>query len=223
MKTPSALFGLAMLAIGLASCGGAATAPSSPSNSLVTQSVGGPQSAGSIYGKAARPSSVNTVDVADATPDSPGRIAYCRKVGGVYEVRRAEYGTNDPNPLVLSRTAGFCKFTSSSDGSRIYILTATLDAAKPSLAVLAYLAKVPIGSCQGNPASCYCSLLGGSDLFGGINAAGGGWVLKSSVDPTLEACIFPDLSSIDSWGLTYHSAGIIRGIDLSTVVRYKPS
>jgi hypothetical protein len=41
------------------------------------------------------------------------------------------------------------------------------------------------------------------------------------VDQTLEACIFPDLSSIDSWGLTYHSQGIIRGIDLGTVLRYK--
>ena len=39
-------------------------------------------------------------------------------------------------------------------------------------------------------------------------------------DADLEACIFPDLSSIDSWGLTYHAYGTIRGIDLSTVLRY---
>jgi len=64
-------------------------------------------------------------------------------------------------------------------------------------------------------------LLGGSDLFGGINAAGGGWVLDSDPDDVLETCIFPDLSSIDSWGLLYHSQGIIRGQDLSTVLRYK--
>jgi hypothetical protein len=47
-------------------------------------------------------------------------------------------------------------------------------------AALAYYAEVTYnGNCNGNPASCYCSQLGGSDLFGGINAAGGGWVKKS--------------------------------------------
>src|SRR4029077_6124394 len=96
----------------------------------------------------------------------------------------------------------------------------TLYTQRPTLAALAYYAKPPIGSCQGNPASCYCSLLGGTDLFGGINAAGGGWVLKGAIDETLEACIFPDLSSIDSWGLTYHSANIIRGKNLAKVLRY---
>jgi hypothetical protein len=28
------------------------------------------------------------------------------------------------------------------------------------------------------------------------------------------------MSSIDSWGLTYHSAGIIRGISLGKVLKY---
>jgi len=37
----------------------------------------------------------------------------------------------------------------------------------------------------------------------------------------LEACIFTDMSSIDSWGLAYHANGIIRGIDLTKVLRYK--
>jgi hypothetical protein len=30
------------------------------------------------------------------------------------------------------------------------------------------------------------------------------------------------MSSIDSWGLFYNSANIIRGIDLTTVLRYHP-
>jgi hypothetical protein len=30
------------------------------------------------------------------------------------------------------------------------------------------------------------------------------------------------MSSIDSWGLTYNAEGIIRGIDLTTVLRYVP-
>ena len=102
------------------------------------------------------------------------------------------------------------------------MLLSTLYTEKPSLAALAYYAKVKPGSCNGNPASCYCSLLGGTDLFGGINLNGGGWVQKSdSIDTVLEACIFPDMSSIDSWGLAYHSAGIIRGKNLSNVLRYK--
>ena len=44
-----------------------------------------------------------------------------------------------------------------------------------------------------------------------------------NTDPTdvLEACIFPDLSSIDSWGLAYHSAGIIRGTNLAHALKYK--
>jgi len=105
--------------------------------------------------------------------------------------------------------------------SRIYVLTSTLFATQPTLAALAYYSKTPLAKgCNGNPASCYCSQLGGTDLFGGINAAGGAWVLKGSIDEDLDTCIFPDLSSIDSWGLTYHSAGIIRGKDLSKVLRY---
>ncbi len=37
----------------------------------------------------------------------------------------------------------------------------------------------------------------------------------------LDACIFPDESSIDSYGLFYHSANIVRGKDLSKVLRFK--
>ena len=80
------------------------------------------------------------------------------------------------------------------------MLLSTLRTDQPTLAALAYYAQVPLGTCQGNPGSCYCTLVGGTDLFGGINAAGGGWVLNTDPNDVLEACIFPDLSSIDSWG-----------------------
>lgn len=40
------------------------------------------------------------------------------------------------------------------------------------------------------------------------------------IDEILEACVFPDNSTIDSWGLFYHSDNIVRGIDLSTVLKY---
>jgi hypothetical protein len=36
----------------------------------------------------------------------------------------------------------------------------------------------------------------------------------------MQMCVFPDLSSIDDWGLTYHSNGIIRGRDLTDLFRF---
>jgi len=150
----------------------------------------------------------------------PGAAAYCIKKGGVVQTRIPEYGTNGGDPLVLSGSADFCQFTGD-DGSQINLLLSTLITREPTLAALAYYAQVEMGSCNGNPASCYCTLLGGSDLFGGINAAGGGWVNKDDSNDVLETCIFPDLSSIDSWGLAYHSVGIIRGKDLAKVLKYK--
>jgi hypothetical protein len=147
--------------------------------------------------------------------------AYCTQTGGLVENRVPVYGSNSSEFLRLSGSREFCQYTLHSDGSRIHLLLATLYTTQPTLAALAYYAAPQLGSgCNGNPASCYCTLLGGSDLFGGINAAGGGWYRLKAIDQTLEACIFPDESSIDSWGLAYHSAGIIRGIDLSKVLRY---
>lgn len=160
-----------------------------------------------------------------AAPDTSPAAAYCQQTGGTVIVRYPAYGTNGPPSswLWLTGPRGYCQYTSSTDGSRIHILLETLYAATPTLAALAYYAKVPANPPgPGNPASYYCTQLGGSDLFGGVNAAGGGWYGKGSIDAVLEACIFPDMSSIDSWGLTYNSAGIIRGIDLTTVLRYAP-
>jgi putative hemolysin len=151
---------------------------------------------------------------------------YCVKKGGEVDTRIPYFNTNDDNPKNWTRLVGqrtFCKFTSKGDGgSRIHVLLTTLYTKAPSLGALAYYAKVPLGnSCNGNPASCYCSQLGGSDLFGGINANGGGWVQMSDpVDTVLEACIFPDMSTVDSWGLAYHSAGVVRGKNLEHVFRF---
>jgi hypothetical protein len=154
-------------------------------------------------------------------PATTASAAYCRQTGGEVEFRHAVYGTNGSKLLFLAGVASFCQYTRKKDGSRIHILLSTLYTTKPTLAALAYILKPPVGSCQGNPASCYCSYLGGSDQFGGTSGAGGGWYEKKAIDQTLEACIFPDMSSIDSWGLTYHADGIIRGINLEKVMRYK--
>ena len=161
------------------------------------------------------------VEPAVMTPDETAAAAYCTKTGGAVYMRIPEYDTNGSNPLVLAGRQPFCQYTAKSDGSRIHILLNTLYSKKPSLAALAYILKPPTGSCNGNPASCYCTLLGASDQFGGNSGAGGSWVNKNSTDVDLEACIFPDMSSIDSWGLAYNANGIIRGIDLTKVMRYK--
>jgi hypothetical protein len=148
---------------------------------------------------------------------------YCVKKGGTVQTRVPEYGTNGGTPLVLSGKKEFCQFIKAKDGSQIDVLLSTLETKDPTLAALAYYAEVPFNStgCNGSPGSCYCSQLGGTDLFGGINAAGGGWVLSTDPNDVLDACIFPDLSSIDSYGLFYHSANIIRGKNLANVLRYK--
>ena len=164
-------------------------------------------------------------NVAEDAATLSDAAAYCVKKGGEVDIRTPYYNTNDiqQNWFRLSGDRNFCKFTSKKDGSRIHVLLSTLYTQKPSLAALAYYAKVPFdgSTCHGNPGSCYCSQLGGTDLFGGINLNGGGWVQKSDpVYTLLEACILPDMSSIDSWGLTYHQANIIRGKNLKGVLRY---
>ena len=139
--------------------------------------------------------------------------------------RHPVYAYGSANPLQLSGSLDFCQFTAP-DKSMIAISLDTLYTEQPTLATLAYLQKPPHGKTPNpgaNPGSFYCTQLGGSDLFGGVNATGGGWVSDDKNDPfnPLEACIFPDLSTIDSWGLTYHTNGTIRGTDLSKVIRYQ--
>jgi putative hemolysin len=148
---------------------------------------------------------------------------YCARKGGVVQVRQPFFNTNGGTPLQLAGAAKFCQFTEKKGGSQISVLLSTMMATLPSLAASAYYAEVPYNGsgCKGSPGSCYCSQIGGTDLFGGINASGGGWVLTTDSTDVLDACIFPDLSSIDTYGLFYHSAGIIRGKDLSKVLRYK--
>ena len=147
---------------------------------------------------------------------------YCTSTGGVVETRYAVYGTNNARQdwLLLSGVEAFCQYTSATDGSRIHLALDTLYTTKPSLAALAYYAEIPWnGQGNGNPASYYCTQLGGAEI-GATDVAGGGWVSSGGIDQVLEACIFPDNSTIDSWGLFYHSDNIVRGIDLSTVLRY---
>ena len=115
-----------------------------------------------------------TKSVILSNPDEDAPADYCVKKGGEVDARIPYFNTNDDNQQNWVRLSGrrfFCKFTSKADGSRIHVALTTLYTKAPSLAALAYYAKVPYaGNCNGNPASCYCSQLGGTDLFGGINS-----------------------------------------------------
>jgi len=159
----------------------------------------------------------------DAKPATVGAAAqYCKSTGGRVEMRQAVYGTNNPPNewLHLAAEQPFCQYTLTSDGSRIHLSLLTLYTTKPTLAALAYYSEIPWnGKGNGNPASYYCTQLGGAEI-GATDLSGGGWVSAGGIDQVLEACIFPDNSTIDSWGLFYHSDNIVRGIDLSTVLRY---
>ncbi len=159
---------------------------------------------------------------AGTSQTSDAAAAYCTQSGGTVETRYPFYGTNGSNPLQLAGSLPVCVFTAA-DRSQIFVALDTLYTDQPTLAASAYLAKVPLASTQpsGNPSSIYCTQLGGTDTFGGINASGGGWA-KADAKDVVAMCIFPDLSSIDSWGLTYHSEGTIRGADLTNLLRYKP-
>lgn len=148
--------------------------------------------------------------------------AYCQKNGGKVETRYPFYDTNSQIPLKLAGSLEVCTFTAA-DQSRIIIDLNTLYTDRPTLAVSAYHAKPAVepSSTSSNPSSVYCSKLGGTDLFGGVNAAGGGWGLQDGSD-IISLCVFPDLSAIDSWGLTYHAGGVTRGTDLAPLLRYYP-
>ena len=152
-----------------------------------------------------------------------GAADYCTQSGGEVETRYPFYNTNGPDPLQLAGSMTVCTFTAD-DGSRILIALDTLYADQPTLAGSAYRAQLPLesGPPSVNPSSIYCSQLGGTDLFGGVSAAGGGWGLEDGAD-VISLCVFADLSVIDSWGLTYHSEGTIRGADLTELLRYQPS
>jgi putative hemolysin len=147
---------------------------------------------------------------------------YCQKTGGTVQTRTPEYGTNGASPTVLAGERDFCEYTSADGSTQISVLLTTLTARKPSLAALAYYAKPKehLKKCEGGPGSCYCSDVGGTDNFGGVNAAGGGWVLTSNVNDVLDVCVFPDLSAIDAYGLFYHSHNIIRGRNLEHKFRF---
>jgi hypothetical protein len=160
-----------------------------------------------------------------AAPDSLTAASnYCRKTGGKVQVRDAWYTNNAGGQVRLNASATFCHYQAK-DKSTIDLDVNTLYSTKPTLAALAYFAELKLKKeCSkylADPAVCYCRQeLFGADFF----TIGGSWVpegQRPSGNNRTPFCVFSDFSVIDSWGLTYHSAGIVRGMDLSKVLRYK--
>ena len=162
---------------------------------------------------------------------------YCTDKGGnVVELKPYLYPDADQQ-LELGGSLNVCQFISQDGDSPTQIIVdlTTLYSEHPTLAGLAYLSKVPSsdsGAVGSNPAASYCpDDLGGTEQFG--TAATGAWV--GDLDPGMEAgdseplgkivnlCVFADRSAIDDFGLFYASDGTVRGIDLSTVMRYQLS
>lgn len=165
--------------------------------------------------------------VAMPAPDSLVAASnYCRKTGGKVQVRDAWYTTNAGAQVRLNASGTFCHYEAK-DKSTIDLDVNTLYSTKPTLAALAYYAELKeskmCGKYLADPAVCYCrQQLYGADFF----TTGGSWVpagQRPSGNNRTPFCVFSDFSVIDSWGLTYHSAGIVRGMDLSKVLRYKPA
>lgn len=163
----------------------------------------------------------NTTSDSEAEADSAA-ADYCTENGGVVETRYPLYGANNDNPLQLSGSLQVCTFTADDD-TRITVGLDTLYTDQPTMAALAYRAQVPLeeGGPAVNPSTRYCTQLGGTAQFGGPDdLSGGGWVLEGGAD-ILGLCVFPDLSVIDAWGITYHSDDTIRGADLTDLFRFR--
>jgi hypothetical protein len=152
--------------------------------------------------------------------------AYCTSNGGKVQTRYPASDTNSDNPLRLHGSLQFCQFMAE-DGSQISVSLDTLYSDQPTLAALAYLQKpraetAPTGF---NPGRFYCDQLGGTDEFGDESSAAGGWILdesqKADTFYVMQTCIFPDLSTIDSFGLFYNANNIVRGTDLSKLLRFQ--
>ena len=114
----------------------------------------------------------------------------------------AKGGTVTWSALPHGGPAGLCTFHRASDDTSITVGLRTLASRTATLAERAYLQRTKVAAVTNgsNPASDYCAQLHGSEPIEGI-------------------CRFADGSMIDSWGLTYHAQGTVRGRDLGPLFR----
>jgi putative hemolysin len=180
---------------------------------------------------AASPSPVPAATGSAAGSDIAAAEAYCTDQGGMLVDRVATWNVNADSSawLELAGRMRLCEFESGEGDTttRISVDLVTLYSEEPTLAGLAYLSKLPPTLPEGsvNPAAFNCMEgLYGTSQFGNAPAAGGGWVDQSQpVFEVMSLCMFADGSAIDEWGITYYATGAIRGADLATKMRYRPS
>jgi hypothetical protein len=162
--------------------------------------------------------------------DTAAAEAYCTEKGGELVDRVATWNTNgDPAArLPLAGRLRLCEFeTGTGDtATRISVDLVTLYSEAPTIAAVAYLSKVPplqTPTASTNPAAYQCTAaLGGTSTWGNTNNAGG-WVdAAQPVFTIMDLCVFPDLSTIDEFGIWYYASGIVRGVDLAPILRYQP-
>jgi putative hemolysin len=172
---------------------------------------------------------------AQATPDAGPASApvdtaaagYCVDKGGTVVTRQPVLGANLDlaSRVVLGGATEFCDFRGmAGDDSAISLSLETLYSEQPTLTALAYLTKPPApkDATGANPSTLYCIHLGGAYNFGSSMAEGGWVATDASADQNVtNYCVFADGSMIDAWGLTYHSGGVIRGADLTPILRYQ--
>jgi len=232
----SALLAAAASILLLTACGSGGSADST-TGAVASASVppapagSGASASATASSAAAAPSAAAPSAAAPSAAASSAELEqHCTRSGGQVQTRAPYWNTNGDQAqwLALAGSATMCRFQADDEArSRIYVDLTTLGSTEPTLAALAYLSKVPMPPSAGgaNPATGSCGReLNGSSSFGGAGAAGGGWVAQTDPDDVVVSlCVFPDGSFVDEWGLAYHSAGEIRGKDLTTVLRYQPS
>ena len=152
---------------------------------------------------------------------------WCASHQGTVVDRYPASNASSDASVAMGPTVRFCEFTGGEGAdppdSRISVRLTTLASDQPSMTATAYLTKPEMAESGGsaNPASVYCADLGGGEM-GGQLAPDGGWVNGAEATDVVQMCVFPDLSIIDSWGLTYHTMGTIRGADLEPFFRWQP-
>ncbi len=152
-----------------------------------------------------------------ATPADNG---YCASSGGTLTKVHPFGNTNSDaaNWVQYGGSTQACTFTDE-NGASITAWATTLTSKKPTMAALAYYAKVPWnGQGHGNPAALYCIQIGGTQVIG-VLGSGSGWATEAGA-AIRSMCMFADMSAIDDWGLLYHANDIIRGKDLAGVLKF---
>jgi putative hemolysin len=167
---------------------------------------------------------------ARAQSDDTSPVDYCLSQGGIVRERHPVWGTNLTTDrwVQLGGSRQFCEFTGGTGtepGTWISLSLETHSSDLPTLATLAYLTKPPLPADTGTASpAAYCTrVLGGAFDWGGPSGAGGGWVTFNSEPPyaIMTYCVLPDGSMIDARGLASHTAGVIRGADLTPRFRYQ--